>query len=471
MRRVGLLAVSALAALSPAARLARSHRRPRTSATRTALSLGARGGRGLDYAAAEKALSAIQGADRPAALLALARIRFEQGRFAEADRSAQQASASQRPAARGHRAARRDPRRAGQGRRRHQAARPEQGRRGVGGRRVRLVLGELLIRAGRRADAEPVCSSSPTSTAATRSPSSDAEGLAMVGRAMHLLRHPKDANRAYNESERAERGRADPRVETLLWRADLYFDKYDPGHAEEVLAEALKLAPHRADAIVLLARVKLEEALRLRRRREARQATRSRSTRSTRAPSPSAPASRSATWTSPPPTRRSTPGSRSIRTTSSSSACGRRARFLADDKPGFEAAKREVFARNKEFSQAYGIIGDYAEWEHRYDDIVAMMKEAVALDPKDGKAWAQLGLTQTRAGDEADGRQVARDRVEGRPLQRPRLQHARDALHALDPAATTRARTRASSTSATRRTRRRSSSATCRGCSARRGAR
>ena len=79
------------------------------------------------------------------------------------------------------------------------------------------------------------------------------------------------------------------------------------------------------------------------------------------------------------------------------------ARFLADDKPGFEAAKREVFARNKEFSQAYAIIGDYAEWEHRYEDVVAMMKEAVALDPKDSKAWAQLGLTQTRAGDEAEG--------------------------------------------------------------------
>ena len=79
------------------------------------------------------------------------------------------------------------------------------------------------------------------------------------------------------------------------------------------------------------------------------------------------------------------------------------ARFLADDKPGFEAAKREVFARNKEYSQAYGIVGEFAEWEHRYDDVIAMMKEAVAIDPKDSKAWAQLGLTQTRAGDEAGG--------------------------------------------------------------------
>src|SRR5258708_3377473 len=32
-----------------------------------------------------------------------------------------------------------------------------------------------------------------------------------------------------------------------------------------------------------------------------------------------------------------------------------------------------------------------------------MMKEAVSVDPRDRKAWAQLGLTQTRAGDEAAG--------------------------------------------------------------------
>jgi cellulose synthase operon protein C len=32
-----------------------------------------------------------------------------------------------------------------------------------------------------------------------------------------------------------------------------------------------------------------------------------------------------------------------------------------------------------------------------------MMKEAVALDPKDGKAWAELGMWQTRAGQETDG--------------------------------------------------------------------
>ena len=78
-------------------------------------------------------------------------------------------------------------------------------------------------------------------------------------------------------------------------------------------------------------------------------------------------------------------------------------RLLADDPAGFLAAKKDVFARNPEFSRFYEITAEFAEWEHRYGDIVAMMKEAVALDPDDGKAFAELGLTQMRDGDEQDG--------------------------------------------------------------------
>ena len=42
----------------------------------------------------------------------------------------------------------------------------------------------------------------------------DFEGLAMVGRAMYLMRAAKDANKAYNESERVANG-PNARVETL----------------------------------------------------------------------------------------------------------------------------------------------------------------------------------------------------------------------------------------------------------------
>jgi predicted Zn-dependent protease len=403
-RRAGVLALlgSALA-LSSAGPAVAQPAGPALAASKGPLADALRAVDVADYDAAEKALQAISGTDRPAALLGLARIRFEQGRFADADKLAQQAAAGadSRLAA----TALRGRVLAAQGKVDDaiKLLTPSKDGAGPGGRQVRLVLGELLVRAGRRADAEPVLLKFADEYGSDAISSNDAGGLAMVGRAMHLLRHAKDANRAYNESERAEKGGAPTdRVQTLLWRADLYFDTYDPGHAEEALLEALKLAPRRADASLLLARVKLDEALDFDAAEKLVKDALAVNPRLTGAQAvragialrdgdlPAAAAAIDAGLAIDP---------NDLELLSMRAA----QRFLADDKPGFEAAKREVFARNKEFSRAYEIIGDYAEWEHRYDDVVAMMKEAVALDPKDSKAWAQLGLTQTRAGDEAAG--------------------------------------------------------------------
>jgi tetratricopeptide (TPR) repeat protein len=388
-----------VAAAVPVAGLASAQPAPARAAASSPLAAALELLRTTDYAAAEKSLSAIEGADRGAALAGLARAMFEQGKFAEAAKYAAQSAALGGPqrlvslALQGEILA-------AQGKidEAIKLLDPQKSAQGLGGRRVRLVLGSLLVRAGRRADAEPVLLEFANEYGNDSISQTDAEGLAMVGRAMHLLRHVKDANRAYNESERAERGR----VETLLWRADLYVDKYDPGHAEEVLTEALKIAPHRADAMVLLARVKLEEAFDFEAAEKlAKDALavdpKHKGAFAIRAGIALRDMNLDAA-------RAAIDAGLAVDPNDLELLSQRAAeRLLADDRPAFEAAKRQVFARNKEYSQAYGIIGEYAEWEHRYGDVVAMMKDAVALDPKDEKAWAQLGLWQTRAGDEQDG--------------------------------------------------------------------
>jgi tetratricopeptide (TPR) repeat protein len=351
-----------------------------------------------DYAPAEKALQSVGGPQRMAARLALARAAFEQGRYSEAEQ--QLSDVLREPVLRLPAIALEARVWAAQGKidAAIKALDTFKDASGAAGRRIRLELGELLVRAGRRADAEPVLLQFMDDYNNDAIAATDAEGLAMVGRAMHLLRHPKDANRAYNESERAQAGR----VETLEWRAELFLDHDDPGHAEAVLNEGLKSAPNRADLLVLLARANMQEALdfdaaeklveralaidpKLAEAYAVRAGMELRDARLDKAD-----ASIAAGLAIDPNELELL----SLRAAS---------RFLTDDASGFSAAMKDVFARNPEYSEAYTVVGDYGEWEHRYDDVIAMMKKAVALDPHDGKAWAELGLLQARNADEVAG--------------------------------------------------------------------
>ncbi|RLB55185.1 MAG: hypothetical protein DRI90_19650, partial [Deltaproteobacteria bacterium] len=124
--------------------------------------------------------------------------------------------------------------------------------------RARLLLGELLIRSGKRRDADEPLMTLVRAYNNDEIKDTDAEGLAMVGRAAHLMRAYGDANDAYNQAERVG---AKKRVDALLWRADLFLEKYDPGHAAQVVGEAAKLAPKDPRVLVAMARVKLAQAM------------------------------------------------------------------------------------------------------------------------------------------------------------------------------------------------------------------
>jgi len=354
-----------------------------------------------DYARAEQVLGAVRGADQPAAEVALARALLEQGKLADADRRAASAAASaaQKAAATALRAEVL----AAQGKldaaiRLLEAVKDAPG---PGGRRARLLLGEYRIATGHRQDADEPLMKIIEEYNNNGLDARDAAGLAIVGRAAHLLRSPKDANQAFNESERIDK----KSVDLLLWRADLFLDKYDPGHAEEVVKEALAIGPHRPDALVAMARVKLEQTLDF--EGAEKLAGEALAVNPKHAGAFAVRASIALHDMDLAATERSIQAGLAVNPNELELLSLRAAaRFLGDDKPGFEAAKREVFARNGEYARFYAIVGDFAEWEHRYDDIVTMMREATKVDPDDGKAWAELGLTSMRGGDEAGGMQA-----------------------------------------------------------------
>jgi tetratricopeptide (TPR) repeat protein len=269
---------------------------------------------------------------------------------------------------------------------------------GPGARRVWLLLGEYRIASGHRADADEPLMKIVEQYNDGSIASADAEGLAMVGRAAQLLRAPRDANTAFNESERAGK-----RVETSLWRAEAFLEKEDTADAEAALKDALGIAPHDPRILVEMARVKLEDSLDF----DAAEKL-VKDALAIDAKLPGAYAIRAGlalrdadiAGSDAAITAGLAINPHDLELLSLRAAT----RFLADDHPGFEAAKKEVFAQNREFSRMYSIIAAFAEWEHRYDDIIAMMKEAVQIDPEDVDAWATLGLTETRGGDEKDGR-------------------------------------------------------------------
>lgn len=265
--------------------------------------------------------------------------------------------------------------------------------------RARLAHGEILLRMGKRNEANAVLRKLFDAYEADEIKSGDAEGLTLVGRAAHMLRSYRNANNVYNEAERAG---GKKRVETLLWRADLFLEKYDPGHAGQVVVEASKIAPNDPEVRVALARVKLENAMDF----EAAEAE-------IRKALSINPRLASAYFVQAGLALRDldieaadAAADKGLKTNPNHLellAMKAAIRFLADDLPGFERYKQTVLKLNPEYSQFYQIVGEYAEWEHRYEEIVKMMREAVRIDPADAKAHAVLGLNLIRSGDEKGG--------------------------------------------------------------------
>ena len=276
---------------------------------------------------------------------------------------------------------------------------------------ARLLLGELRLEQGKRTEGEAALMSLIEDYNDDRITEEDGLGLAYVGRASYLLSSAKDANDAFNQAERV----LPFSEEVRFWRAELFLDKYDPGHAEEVLNEVLARAPNNPVANTWMARVRLDQALdfdeaeRLAKKalvvnpgltaayavlagvalRESHldEAERLLSVGLSHNPNDLELLSLHAT-----------------------------ARYLSDDTPGFESAKARVLRQNPEYSRLYTIIADFAEWEHRYDEIVVMMREALQLDPDNGKARAQLGLNLIRGGNDVAGLTALRHAFDADPF-------------------------------------------------------
>ncbi len=350
------------------------------------------------YGEAEKALSAIVRAapDDTLARLALARLRIATGRYGAAAADAHQAASGQNGA---HTADARLVEAEALWRQGYD----EQARALLGPLareypEAQILLAEVLLDRGKRAEAVPVLNRLIEAYNGGRITESDGVGLSLVGRAAHLLRSPEDANEAYLEAERV----VPNDVRLLLWRAELFLDAHDPDQAAEVIDKALGLAPNQPDILALYAHIKLDQALDFDHAQQLVERALAGNPHLARAHFVKAGlALRDGELATAEAILASglLHNPENLELLSMQAA----ARFLADDLDGFAELERRVLARSPGFSGFYRIVGTYADWEHRYTELVDLMSRAVAADPDDAKARAILGFNLIRAGRERDG--------------------------------------------------------------------
>ncbi|HKP60235.1 MAG TPA: tetratricopeptide repeat protein [Polyangiales bacterium] len=349
-----------------------------------------------EYARAERELRAGSSAESQTLL---ARLLIETGRYSEAAERAQQAAAdaSQRVAA----GTLRGDALLAQGlldeaERAYREISPE-----PLAFRARAKLGALLIDRGRKAEALPLLEEllrAYEQRAATRPP-------ALLGVALAAQRLGKFqlANQVYREAALLDRTRADTQLE---W-AQMFLEKYDQKHAAESVLEALEHNPNHALGHVLMARLQLMQSMDF---DEA-----DRALERALAVNPNLVIAY---------VTRAGMALRNMELTAADAALDRAlsvnpndlealsmraaVRFLAADSAGFGKAKRAVLALSPGYSRMYTIIAEYAEWEHRYPELVQLAREALGIDPEDAQARATLGLNLLRMGEERAGLEALR---------------------------------------------------------------
>lgn len=274
---------------------------------------------------------------------------------------------------------------------------------------VRLALGLLYRKSGQRERERAVWNRFFDDHDAGALDQGSPAALRHLGVAARYLGSYKDANDTLRESAAlARRGRLSAELaRTSIEWAALFLEKYAAGEAEVSIKEALAQDPDDPDAHALYARVKLEQgndvagaekeidaALRVHPRH------------------PEALAARASilidneeyegalrlcdTLLAQDPTDLS---ARSLRAA---------ALLLLERQADFAAERARVLQQHPRYTEFHRAVAELLVTQHHYDEAVALLKEAVAIDPKDAYALSALGSGYLRLGQDQEGLEALR---------------------------------------------------------------
>jgi tetratricopeptide (TPR) repeat protein len=349
------------------------------------------------YTEAEAAFTALSSRGSHRALLGLARVQLETGRYTAAHESAARAASHDE-----HRVAAltlQAEALVATGKLDAAALLFAEAVRAPEALRARALYARLLIQRGQKEKAKPLLQELIAAYNAGALGTDRAASLSYVAMAARMLNSPHDANDAFYEASRVQSSR----VELQLEWAELFLDKRDFKQAAECVEVALKYNPHSARAHVLLARLILAGSFDFERAEQHLALA--------LGVSPGLPAAhitRAAMALRDMDIERADKevdlalATNPVDLEALSVRAG--VRFLADDKQGLAAAQAAVLALHPRYARMYSIIGEYAEWEHRYPELIDMAQRALALDPDDPAAHAMLAMNLLRSGREKEGK-------------------------------------------------------------------
>jgi len=80
--------------------------------------------------------------------------------------------------------------------------------------------------------------------------------------------------------------------------------------------------------------------------------------------------------------------------------------YVRTGRDAFDKAAAPVLALNPKYGEVYRTAGDLAARNYRFDEAVALTREAVSLEPSNTRAYSDLGLHLMRTGDEPEARKA-----------------------------------------------------------------
>jgi len=79
---------------------------------------------------------------------------------------------------------------------------------------------------------------------------------------------------------------------------------------------------------------------------------------------------------------------------------------VRDDKAAYEAQVTRALAVNPAYGEVYRVAGELAAGNYRFDEAVALTRQATTLDPANTRAFGDLGMHLMRTGDEPEARRA-----------------------------------------------------------------